>query len=252
MEFMSELAASDLKETTGKSDVSFDVDTQKKFDALMEDDKISKSDTGENTTLSSEEIDDKYNSLFKQGDLFKTDVASKTESTSAIIDTSATSAEVADVSPAKSEADIAETDVADTDKIEKDDNGNDYMKNGELLPNNEYTINENNTYKTDDQSRITSFNSKPKYTTEGGRDLTEQKEIGGDERKSDDDGGHLVARVLGGSEGKENLVPMRRTINRGDYKKMENEIAAACKENKDVSLCGDVKYSGEEEAIDIK
>ena len=53
--------------------------------------------------------------------------------------------------------------------------------------------------------------------------MKEQKESGGEERQEDDDGGHIIARILGGAEGEENLVPMRRTINRGDYKKMENE-----------------------------
>lgn len=246
VEFMSELGPSDLKESAGKRDISFDSDIQKKFDALMEDDKIEKNADGENTSLSSDEIADKYDSLFKQGDLFKIDIASKVDATAEDVDVPAASAKTEEETPAK-----AETDGVENDTIEKDDNGNDYMKNGELLPNNEYTINENNTYKTDEQSRITSYDSKPKYTTEGSRDLTEQKEIGGDERKSDDDGGHLVAKVLGGSEGKENLVPMRKTVNRGDYKKMENEIAAACKENKDVSLHGVVEYNGDSQRPSI-
>lgn len=47
--------------------------------------------------------------------------------------------------------------------------------------------------------------------------MKEQKESGGEERREDDDGGHIIARILSGSEGEENLVPMRRTINRGDY-----------------------------------
>lgn len=38
------------------------------------------------------------------------------------------------------------------------------------------------------------------------------------------------------SGGEENLVPMRRTINRGDYKKMENEIAKALQEGKEVRI----------------
>lgn len=45
--------------------------------------------------------------------------------------------------------------------------------------------------------------------------MKEQKESGGEERREDDDGGHIIARILSGSEGEENLVPMRRTINRG-------------------------------------
>lgn len=357
---MSELEGTEINEITDKSDVSFDSDTQKKFDSLMEDDKINKQDYDDVTSLSNSEISDKYDNLFEQGDFFKNEVVDtddhgkddygnpyRTERGEFLPNNTFTlmgyeyetdengnickadgkdipdenkddngktyrnpdggfipnntfevnghtyetddSGNVCKIDekevPENCKDDLGnayqtpdgelipnnsymidgvlyETDsegnivkvngtevTNDSEKteetVEKDDNGNEYMKNGELLPNNEYTINENNTYKTDEQSRITSYDSKPKYTTEGSRDLTEQKEIGGDERKSDDDGGHLVAKVLGGSEGKENLVPMRRTINRGDYKKMENEIAAACKENKDVSLHGDVEYNGD-------
>lgn len=287
---MSELGGNELNETTNKSDVSFDSDTQKKFDSLMEDDKINKQDAEGSTSLSNSEISEKYDNLFEQGDFFKNDVVEtddngkeyrtedggylpnntyeidgtvyETDDNGSIYsadgkyypnDVFTLNGDVYETDDEGNVTKINGVDVAnDCEKTEeteetvaKDDNGKEYMKNGELLPNNEYTINENNTYKTDEQSRITSYDSKPKYTTEGSRDLTEQKEIGGDERKSDDDGGHLVAKVLGGSEGKENLVPMRRTINRGDYKKMENEIAAACKENKDVSLHGDVEYNGD-------
>ena len=38
--------------------------------------------------------------------------------------------------------------------------------------------------------------------------MKEQKESGGEERREDDDGGHIIARILSGSEGEENLVPM--------------------------------------------
>ena len=74
--------------------------------------------------------------------------------------------------------------------------------------------------------------------------MKEQKESGGEERREDDDGGHIIARILSGSEGEENLVPMRRTINRGDYKRMENEIAKALQEGKGVSVHIKIEYNG--------
>lgn len=129
---------------------------------------------------------------------------------------------------------------------ETDDSGQTYKKNGKLLPNIEYTVN-GNTYKTDARGRIVSCEAKPKYTEEGPRDNEKQREAGGKERKENDDGGHIVARVLGGSEGEENLVPMRSTINRGDYKKMENEIAKAIQEGKDVTVNIELEYDGESE-----
>lgn len=127
------------------------------------------------------------------------------------------------------------------DTYETDDEGKIYKKNGELLPDNEYTAN-GSIYRTDGKGRIVEVDSKPEYTKEGSRDLKEQREAGGGDRQEGDDGGHLLARMFGGSEGDENLVPMRRTINRGDYKKMELEIAEANKEGKDVKIHIDIEY----------
>ena len=127
---------------------------------------------------------------------------------------------------------------------ETDDNGQTYKKNGEILPNTEYTAN-GNTYKTDENGNKVSCDSNPEYTEEGPRNMKEQKESGGEERQEDDDGGHIIARILGGAEGEENLVPMRRTINRGDYKKMENEIAKALQEGKKVTIHIDLEYNGD-------
>ncbi len=129
---------------------------------------------------------------------------------------------------------------------ETDDNGQTYKKNGKLLPNVEYTVN-GNTYKTDARGRIISCDANPKYTEEGPRDNEKQREAGGEERKENDDGGHIVARILGGAEGEENLVPMRSTINRGDYKKMENEIAKALEEGKEVTVHIELEYDGDSE-----
>ena len=129
----------------------------------------------------------------------------------------------------------------DKDVYETDDTGKTYKKNGQLLPNMEYTIH-GNTYRTDKDGNLVSCDSEPKYTEDNTRNQKEQRESGGDERKEDDDGGHLVARVLGGAEGLENLVPMRRTINRGDYKIMENEISKALQDGKKVSMHIELEY----------
>lgn len=110
----------------------------------------------------------------------------------------------------------------------------------------EYTANGSH-YKTDGQGRIVSCEAVPVYTENGVRDAKEQQEAGGMQRQAHDDGGHIVARVLGGAEGKENLVAMRSTINRGDYKKMENELARALQEGKEVSLDVGLSYEGESE-----
>ena len=130
------------------------------------------------------------------------------------------------------------------DTYETDDNGNIYKKNGELMPNTTYERN-GYTYTTDENGRITTWGGDAKYEPENERDTNAQTESGGEDRKDGDDGGHLVARVLGGSSGNENIVPMRDTVNRGDYKKSENEIAEAKKQGKDVQDSGRVIYEGD-------
>lgn len=132
----------------------------------------------------------------------------------------------------------------DDDICETDDNGDTFKKNGELLPNITYEINEFK-YTTDDKRRITSWEGEPKYEPDNERDISAQTESGGEDRMEGDDGGHLEARILGGSSGSENIVPMRDTVNRGDYKKSENEIVEAKKQGKDVQDSGKVIYEGE-------
>ncbi len=125
-----------------------------------------------------------------------------------------------------------------------DDQGKIYSIDGELKPNTEYTVN-GITYKTDSQGRILSWEGEPGYNPEAERDENAQTEAGGEDRQEGDDGGHLVARVLGGSSGNENIVPMRYTVNRGDYNKAENEIAKAKQEGKNVQDSGKIEYDGD-------
>lgn len=132
----------------------------------------------------------------------------------------------------------------DGNYYETDDNGNIYKTNGELNPDTEYTVN-GITYKTDSQGRIVSWEGEPGYNPEAERDGEAQTDAGGEDRQEGDDGGHLVARVLDGSPGNENIVPMRDTVNRGDYKKAENEIAKAKQEGKGVQDSGNIIYEGD-------
>ncbi len=130
------------------------------------------------------------------------------------------------------------------DIYETDDNGNVYKVNGKILENTTYEIN-GISYTTDEFGRIISWDCKSNYEPENERDNNAQIESGGEDRQEGDDGGHLVARILGGPPGGENIVPMRDTINRGDYKKSENDIVEAKKQDKDVEDQGKVIYEGE-------
>lgn len=125
--------------------------------------------------------------------------------------------------------------------VVSDGKGNVYKKNGELMPNNEYVIDRIN-YKTNNNGNIESFSGEIyKYTPEAERDIVAQLNVGGEARKIGDDGGHLIARMFGGSPGNENLIPMRDTINRGDYKKLENEIKEAIQNRNNVKISGEIK-----------
>lgn len=127
-----------------------------------------------------------------------------------------------------------------------DDNGTVYKVDGyELLPNKEYVI-DGVTYTTDDQARITSFKGITKKMPDGERDNIAQVLAGGADRKAGDQGGHILARVLGGAKGIENMLAMRGTaINQSVYKRMENEIGRALDDGKEVGINGNIDYKGD-------
>lgn len=51
------------------------------------------------------------------------------------------------------------------------------------------------------------------------RDPIAQREVGGDERRDTDDGGHLIGARFGAAPGEKNLDAQDRNLNRGSYKK---------------------------------
>lgn len=62
------------------------------------------------------------------------------------------------------------------------------------------------------------------------RDSNAQREVGGLERRPDDDGGHLIGARFGGSPTDENLDAQNRNLNRGAYKREENAWAEGLQE----------------------
>lgn len=107
---------------------------------------------------------------------------------------------------------------------ETDDEGEIFKIDGDLVPESQYEIN-GIIYRTDKNGEILSWKGNPSYHPENERNVGAQIAAGGEGRLENDDGSHLEARILGGAPGKENLVAMRSTINRGDWKCAENEIA---------------------------
>lgn len=148
----------------------------------------------------------------------------------------------AEVDPEDRIENDASDDEKPIDSSRIDDNGNVYKdENGELLPNTTYEVN-GTRYTTDELGRITRAEGYLKDTPDNERDNSAQSDAGGKDRKPGDDGGHLRARMNGGSSGNENLVAMRDTINRGDYKRSENEENQMLKDGKQVYERIDITY----------
>lgn len=137
-------------------------------------------------------------------------------------------------------------DSEEQDKREyRDDNGNLYRVGDELIPDNEYTIN-GYKYETDSNSRIVSAEGNLQVKDhEGRRDMDSRQTVDKGNYKETDDRGHLIADRFNGSGGLENVVPMDSNLNRGDYVKLENSLAEAVKDGKDVRLKVEPKYEGD-------
>lgn len=228
--------ASDVSDANKENKPEVSQEAQSKFEKMMGDERLSEAEAqlSENDKSDSPfpSLLDKFESLFKSEAVVNTEsVEADTETDSSVAD------EISQPHEPNSEYKIGD------DTYETDDMGNTYKKNGELLPNTEYTVN-GSTYRTDENGNKVSCDAEPEISEEGKRNITEQRESGGEDRKEGDQGGHIIARILGGAEGEENLVPMRGTINQGDYKKMELEIKRALEEGKQVSIHIDLEYDG--------
>ena len=76
------------------------------------------------------------------------------------------------------------------------------------------------------------------------RNAYAQKVVGREDRKKGDEGGHLIASIFDGSGNLDNLVPMRRNLNRGDWRSMENTWKKASDQGKKVQVEIKINYSG--------
>lgn len=142
--------------------------------------------------------------------------------------------------------DTEEKDVLDEITYKTDDNGNIYSVDGKLQPNTTYELN-GNIYTTDENGRIISCEAKPVRSPENPRDNEAQRQAGGEDRRPNDQGGHIVGRDMNGDGGIGNLVAMNSKINQSDYKRMENDIKATLDEGKEVTTKTEMTYSGASE-----
>lgn len=118
-----------------------------------------------------------------------------------------------------------------------------YREGDELRKDISYTKNGYN-YSTDNYKRIKTFSTNNLKMKDGQRlNITDsQKTISQGAQKADDDRGHLFGDMFGGDNSMANIVPMKKELNRGEYKKMEEEWNAALKEGKKVRVTGKLIY----------
>lgn len=118
-----------------------------------------------------------------------------------------------------------------------DDNGDLYMryddenKKWELLPETKYQSS-GYYYETNSDGAITLAGGTLRENTNGRKPLNATV----DEMQEGDDRGHLIGDQFDGSSRIDNLIPQPATINRGEYKRFENTLAALRNEGHDVQV----------------
>jgi len=126
-------------------------------------------------------------------------------------------------------------------KCKTDDNGKIYLKDGELEPNCEYTLNDVK-YKTDHLTRIINAKGDVSLPKEDRKNLPDMKNP---DKRDTDDKGHVVGHQIGGADTEGNLVPQDATFNRGEYNKLEQELAKLKAEGHDVKIDVKLVYEGD-------
>ncbi len=118
--------------------------------------------------------------------------------------------------------------------------------NKKLEPNTDYKVG-NKTYKTDEHGRVKQVSGElepNKHDRNESQQLKSGKEGGIKDGLKKDDGGHLISARHDGAGEQINYVPMDSNLNRGSWKKMENEWDGALKEGKKVEVDINPIYKG--------
>jgi|JI8StandDraft_2_1071088.scaffolds.fasta_scaffold08250_4 hypothetical protein len=106
--------------------------------------------------------------------------------------------------------------------------------NGQLKPNAVYLLDNGHSYVTDNAGRV--------MRAEGTLDVsradrnTWQQAAAGHVGGDGYDGGHLIATLFGGAGERINLVPQLSTVNRGEFREMERQLAQAVLDRKTVRV----------------
>lgn len=133
-----------------------------------------------------------------------------------------------------------------SEKIYFDDNGKQYREGDSLTPDNRFEKNRYE-YQTDEAGRVVSVEGKLQVKDHNGRyEMPDDRNVvAHGEMKSSDDRGHFIADRFNGSGELENLVPMDRKLNQGDYAKLEDTLAEAVNDGADVRMKVEPVYDGD-------
>lgn len=134
----------------------------------------------------------------------------------------------------------------DGKECKTDDNGEIYSIDGKLKPNCEYTLN-GFKYKTDSKGRIINAQGDVKLPKS---ERDQNPDIKSKDKKPDDDKGHIIGHQIGGTETEGNLVPQNKVLNRGEYNKLEKQLAKLKAEGHDVKVEVTLKYKGDSDRPD--
>lgn len=113
-------------------------------------------------------------------------------------------------------------------------------KGGSLTPNTAYLLDNGHAYITDASGRVKEVTGELNSTTMDRNPY--QQLCSGQSGCTGDDGGHLIASSLGGAGDSVNMVPQASTLNRGDWKAMENFLRGEIGAGKNVTVKIEVGY----------
>jgi filamentous hemagglutinin len=174
----------------------------------------------------------------KSGDLIKAGV--KAEDAGKAVMAEAKTAGLVDES-GKVAGSALRTDGLKVERVNAGSKGNwDKTVNGELKPHTAYHLDNGHAYVTDAAGRVKGVEAQLDLKKMDRN--TYQQACVGHCGNAGDDGGHLIASSLGGAGDKINIVPQASTLNRGEWKAMENLLRKELEAGKTVTVKIDVSY----------
>nr|WP_318660959.1 DNA/RNA non-specific endonuclease [uncultured Treponema sp.] len=166
-----------------------------------------------------------------------------------------TSLVLADVSVKSEEKKLLDEVVKDAEIInERSGKKGDWNKvlNTDLEPNTIYKVDSYN-YHTDKFGRVDNVKGKLEFQTKGRNTYQQGKSVELKEGiKGVDDGGHIIAQIFNGPGEQINYVPQTQTLNRGDWKAMENEWKKALEKGKKIEVDIKINYNSTRRPTDFE